>query len=200
MNLNDMNLFSFCKIIYSLIEEPKQVTRVVLVFETKMSTFQKSKNYSLRIFHERSRTVIKSKKKFFQIYGVNVIYVFYGVNAHENNHVFFDVLFDVSCFSSKRLNEIKSSNRASLEQTLFTMNEKPELLNTNVSKLNSENEAIKKLIIGGETASSFFTPGTKIKVERTYINNKPFTNRLRSEIIKRFVNDKGQTLGFVEAT
>ncbi|RNA00072.1 hypothetical protein BpHYR1_044794, partial [Brachionus plicatilis] len=39
-------------------------------------------------------------------------------------------------------------------------------LNTNVSKLNSENEAIKKLIIGGETDSSFFTPGTKRKVER----------------------------------
>ncbi|RNA44436.1 hypothetical protein BpHYR1_053691, partial [Brachionus plicatilis] len=52
------------------------------------------------------------------------------------------------------------------------------MLNTNVSKLNSENEAIKKLIIG--------------------VNNKPFTNRLRSEIIKRFVNDKGQTLGFYE--
>ncbi|RMZ99345.1 hypothetical protein BpHYR1_007009 [Brachionus plicatilis] len=30
------------------------------------------------------------------------------------------------------------------------------------------------------------------------VNNKPFTNRLRSEIIKRFVNDKGQTLGFYE--
>ncbi|RNA06991.1 hypothetical protein BpHYR1_020583, partial [Brachionus plicatilis] len=26
----------------------------------------------------------------------------------------------------------------------------------------------------------------------------PFTNRLRSEIMKRFVNDKGQTLGFYE--
>ncbi|RNA14157.1 hypothetical protein BpHYR1_024107 [Brachionus plicatilis] len=37
--------------------------------------------------------VIFSKKKFFQIY---------GVNAHENNHL---------------LNEIKSSNLASLEQT-----------------------------------------------------------------------------------
>ncbi|RMZ95505.1 hypothetical protein BpHYR1_018547 [Brachionus plicatilis] len=42
------------------------------------------------------------------------------------------------------------------------------MLNTNVSKLNSENEAIKKLIIGGETDSSFFTPGTKRKAERTY--------------------------------
>ncbi|RNA27973.1 hypothetical protein BpHYR1_018790, partial [Brachionus plicatilis] len=48
------------------------------------------------------------------------------------------------------------------------------------------------------------------KAERTYssssdsetietiINIKPFTNRLRSEIMKRFVNDKGQTLGFYE--
>ncbi|RNA04700.1 hypothetical protein BpHYR1_005658 [Brachionus plicatilis] len=79
----------------------------------------------------------------------------YGVNSHENNH-----------------------------------------LNTNVSKLNSENEAIKKLIIGGETDSSFFTPGTKRKAERTYssssdseaietiINNKPFTNRLRKDLLK----------------
>ncbi|RNA00028.1 hypothetical protein BpHYR1_015861 [Brachionus plicatilis] len=74
---------------------------------------------------------------FFQINGVNVIYVFYGVNAHENNHVFFDVLFDVSCFSSKRLNEIKSSNRASLEQTLFTMNEKPELVKSQTLKSES---------------------------------------------------------------
>ncbi|RNA23042.1 hypothetical protein BpHYR1_014695 [Brachionus plicatilis] len=77
-------------------------------------------------------------------------------------------------------------------------------------KFNSENEAIKKLIIGGETDSSFFSPGTKRKAERTYssssdseaietiINNKPFTNRLRSEIMKRFVNDKGQNLGFYE--
>ncbi|RNA28896.1 hypothetical protein BpHYR1_019986 [Brachionus plicatilis] len=83
-------------------------------------------------------------------------------------------------------------------------------LNTNISKLNSENEAIKKLIIGAETDSSLFSPGTKRKAERTYssssdseaietiINNKPFTNRLRSEIMKRFVNDKGQTLGFYE--
>ncbi|RNA39654.1 hypothetical protein BpHYR1_027755 [Brachionus plicatilis] len=121
--------------------------------------------------------------------------VFYGVNAHENNHL---------------LNEKKSSNRASLELTLFTMNENINKLNTNVSKLNSETEAIKKLITGGETNSSFFSPGTKRKAERTYssssdseaietiINNKPFTNRLRSEIMKRFVNDKGQTLGFYE--
>ncbi|RNA12398.1 hypothetical protein BpHYR1_045560 [Brachionus plicatilis] len=92
------------------------------------------------------------------------------------------------------------------------MNENINKLNTNVSKLNSENEAIKKLIIGGETDSSLFSPGTKRKAERTYssssdseaietiINNKPVTNRLRSEIMKRFVNDKGQTLGrFVEA-
>ncbi|RNA12422.1 peripheral-type benzodiazepine receptor-associated 1-like [Brachionus plicatilis] len=28
-----------------------------------------------------------SKNTFFQIYGVNVIHVFYGVNAHENNHI-----------------------------------------------------------------------------------------------------------------
>ncbi|RNA04431.1 hypothetical protein BpHYR1_008389 [Brachionus plicatilis] len=48
----------------------------------------------------------KTAYTFFQIYGVNVIYAFYGVNAHENNHVFFDVLFDVFCFSSKLLNEI----------------------------------------------------------------------------------------------
>ncbi|RNA14156.1 hypothetical protein BpHYR1_024106 [Brachionus plicatilis] len=78
-------------------------------------------------------------------------------------------------------------------------------LNTNVSKLNGENEAIKKLIIGGETDSSFFTPGTKRKAEKTnssssdgeaietIINNKPVRNRLRSKIMKRFVNDKGQT-------
>ncbi|RNA43464.1 hypothetical protein BpHYR1_028366 [Brachionus plicatilis] len=33
----------------------------------------------------------KLKKKFFQIN---------GVNAHENNHLFFDVLFDVFCFST----------------------------------------------------------------------------------------------------
>ncbi|RNA02238.1 hypothetical protein BpHYR1_030304, partial [Brachionus plicatilis] len=82
-------------------------------------------------------------------------------------------------------------------------------LNTNVSKLNSENEAIKKLTIGGETDSSFFSPGTKRKAERTYcsssdseaietiINNKPFTNRLRSEIMKRFVNDKEDLLKLV---
>ncbi|RNA32612.1 hypothetical protein BpHYR1_008465 [Brachionus plicatilis] len=112
--------------------------------------------------------------------------VFYGVNAHENNHL---------------LNEIKSSNQC--------------IQITNVSKLNSENEAIKKLIIGGETDSSFFSPGTKRKAERTYSStsdskaietisilifnhNKPFTNRLRSEIMKRFLNDKGQTLGFYE--
>ncbi|RNA19914.1 hypothetical protein BpHYR1_009297, partial [Brachionus plicatilis] len=63
------------------------------------------------------RKTVFTKNKFFQIYGVNVIYAFYGVNAHENNHVFFDVLFNFFCFSSKLLNEIKSSNRASLEQT-----------------------------------------------------------------------------------
>ncbi|RNA18990.1 hypothetical protein BpHYR1_038871 [Brachionus plicatilis] len=82
----------------------------------------------------------------------------YGVNAHENNHVFFDVLFNVFCFSSKLLNEIN------------------------------------------ETDSSFFTPGTKRKAERTYssssdseaietiililINNKPVRNRLRKDLLK----------------
>ncbi|RNA35843.1 hypothetical protein BpHYR1_022683 [Brachionus plicatilis] len=62
-----------------------------------------------RIKKIRSNILLrKTVFTFFQIYGVNVIYAFYGVNAHENNHL---------------LNEIKSSNRASLEQTLFTMNE-----------------------------------------------------------------------------
>ncbi|RNA35838.1 hypothetical protein BpHYR1_022678 [Brachionus plicatilis] len=31
-------------------------------------------------------------------------------------------------------------------------------------------------------------------LKKNQVNNKPFTNRLRSEIMKRFVNDKGQTL------
>ncbi|RNA14439.1 hypothetical protein BpHYR1_021923 [Brachionus plicatilis] len=43
--------------------------------------------------------------------------------------------------------------------------------------------------ISGERGSS------DNKAIETIINNKPFKNRLRSEIMKRFVNDKGQTLG-----
>ncbi|RNA20512.1 hypothetical protein BpHYR1_034253 [Brachionus plicatilis] len=45
-----------------------------------------------------------------------------------------------------------------------------------------------------------FLPGDFIILDDILylINNKPFTNRLRSEIMKRFVNDKGQTLGFYE--
>ncbi|RNA30689.1 hypothetical protein BpHYR1_001973 [Brachionus plicatilis] len=61
-----------------------------------------------------------------------------------------------------------------------------DFLNKIYFKLNSENEVIKKLIIGGETDSSFFSPGTKRKAEINYssssdsealetiINNKPF--------------------------
>ncbi|CAF1105441.1 unnamed protein product, partial [Brachionus calyciflorus] len=107
--------------------------------------------------------------------------------------------------------DIKGGNHGFLEKSISSLSQAIVQLNSNVMKINEDNESIRKLLIGFENGP-LNSPGIKRKVEtmkessleaneeieEILINNKPLTNHLRSEIKKKFGEDLGQTLGHYE--